>query len=180
MKPKCGSEQHTPTNRMANKEIRLRQEIYRSDVEKMTEWMDDDEVVAYLNEEQNVNATLRRSLRHSSLPIFSAQFNRNGSFYLITHPDLGPIGFLRLVPKAEGAEIVIVIGDRSQWGKGYGFAAIQKGLNLAFFDWREDRVIAKIRKDNQRSIHVFKKAGFTREKELNAEMKFSLTIDEYL
>lgn len=165
---------------MENEEIRLRQEIYRNDVEKMTEWMEDDEVVEYLNEEQNVNEALRRSLRQSSLPIFSPQFNRNGSFYLITRPERGPIGFLRLVPKAEGVEIVIVIGDRSQWGHGYGFAAIQKGLNLAFFDWREDRVIAKIHKDNQRSVHVFKKAGFTRDKQLNSEMKFSLTIDEYL
>lgn len=161
-------------------ELQLRQEIYRDDVEQMTEWMDDDEVVEYLNEEQNVADTLRRTLRQSSLPVFSHQFNRNGRFYLLTRPEYGPIGFLRLVPKAEGAEIVIVIGDRSQWGEGYGSAAIRKGLHLAFLDWRKNRVIAKIHKMNQRSIHVFKQAGFTKDTELNAEIKFSLTVDEYL
>jgi len=89
--------------------IKLRQEVYRGDVEKMTEWLEDEEVVEYLNEDQNVQDILHRRLRQSSLPIFSAQFNQNGSFFVITHHEHGPIGFLRLVTKSEGVEMVVVM-----------------------------------------------------------------------
>lgn len=160
--------------------IELRQEIYRSDVEKMTEWVNDDDVTRYLNEEQNIQDTLQRVLQNTSLPIFSHQFNRNGSFFMISLTRYGPIGFLRLVPKDEGAEIVVVIGERSQWGNGYGYLAVKKGVKHAFFQWREDKVIAKIQPQNSRSKHIFRKAGFTHEQDLHSAEKFTLEMDEYL
>lgn len=165
---------------MVEKEINLRREVYRRDVEKIAQWMEDERVVEYLNEEQDISDQLNRLSRQSSLPVFSQQFNRNGSFFLVTLPDYGPIGFLRLVSKSEGAEIVIVIGESSQWGKGYGYVAIQQGLRRAFFQWREEKVIAKIHPDNERSKAVFKKAGFSKEKELQRDIKFSMTFDEFI
>ncbi|HKJ66849.1 MAG TPA: GNAT family N-acetyltransferase [bacterium] len=165
---------------MQSEDIQLRQEVYRQDVERMAEWMGDDEVTAYLNEEQDVQDTLKRTIRSAALPIFSAQFNRNGSFFMIVLTGHGPIGFLRLIPKPEGAEIVVVIGERSQWGKGYGLKAIKKGIRRVFFDWREDKVIAKIHKENTRSLRVFRKAGFTPDEHLTTEVKYSLDLEDYL
>jgi len=161
-------------------DIHLRQEIYRRDVEKMADWVEDDSVVRYLNEEQNIREQLQKVLDQSSLPIFSHRFNRNGSFFMITLDQSGPIGFLRLVPKKEGAEIVVVIGERSEWGNGYGFLAVEKGVHHAFFNWREEKVIAKIRQANHRSKHVFRKVGFTKEDQTQTEEKYTLEIDDYL
>lgn len=159
--------------------ISLRQEIYRKDVEKMADWVEDDEVTAYLNEEQNIDETLHRALQESSLPIFSHRFNRNGSFFMITLGRWGPIGFLRLVPQDPGAEIVVVIGERSQWGNGFGYAAIIKGVKRAFYEWREDRVIAKIQHGNDRSKHVFRKVGFIPVDRTSNEEKFVLTREDF-
>lgn len=161
-------------------EIHLRQEVSRRDVEKMAEWAEVEAVTRYLNEDQHIEEKLHNVLSQSSLPIFTPQFNRNGSFFMITLDRYGPIGFLRLIPKNEGTEIVVVIGERSQWGNGYGFLAVKKGVNHAFFNWREEKVIAKIREANHRSKHVFRKVGFTRVDQTQNEEKFTLKVDEYL
>lgn len=160
--------------------IRLRQEIHRSDMEQMVEWMSDDRVVKYLNEEQDIENRLQRVLNRSNLPVFSPQLSANGSFYMVTLPGYGAVGFLRLIPKDEGAEIVIVIGDRSRWGEGFGFEAVKKGVRIAFFEWRKEKVIAKIHRENERSKQVFRKAGFTRERVFNGQEKFSVTPDEFV
>jgi len=161
-------------------DLKFRREIYRQDVEKMAEWLQDDEITEHLNESQNIHQKLEQISQQSSLPIFSHHFNKNGTFFVITRPGQGPIGFLRLASKDEGAEMVVVIGERSEWGKGYGYRAVKKGLRHAFFEWREDQVIAKIHDENERSKHVFRKAGFTHDKDLNSEEQFSITVDEYL
>ena len=161
-------------------ELRFRREVYRKDVEKMAKWMQDDEITEHLNESQNIHRKLKKISQHSSLPIFSHYFNQDGTFFVITRPEHGPIGFLRLASKDEGAEIVVVIGERTQWGNGFGYRAVKKGLRHVFFEWREDQVIAKIHDENERSKHVFRKAGFTHDKDLESEEQFSITVDDYL
>ena len=154
--------------------VELRGEVYRGDMERMIQWLQDEKVTAYLNEEQNVDQTLRRIVDRSTLPLFSPQLNRDGRFFMITVPNSGPIGFLRLVSRADEAEIVVVIGDRSKWGKGLGYRAILKGVRHAFSVWRKKRVVAKIHKENRRSRAVFHKAGFKKARELDREVKLVL------
>jgi RimJ/RimL family protein N-acetyltransferase len=156
--------------------IKLRREVYREDVEKLARWMRDERVTQYLNEDQDVDRQLLRLLRTSSLPLFSAHFSRQGTFFLVTLPDQGAIGFLRLIAREEEAEVVIVIGDRSQWGKGFGYRALLKGLKHAFFSWRKPQVIAKIHRRNLRSRQIFKKAGFVEVAEKATEIQYSLPI----
>lgn len=161
---------------MASEEkVELRGEVYRSDMERMIDWLQDEKVTAFLSEEQNVDQTLRRIINRSTLPLFSPQLNRDGRFFMITVPDSGPIGFLRLVSRAEEAEIVVVIGDRSEWGKGLGYRAVLKGVRHALSVWRKKRVVAKIHKENRRSRAVFRKAGFKKTKELDREVKLELS-----
>lgn len=159
---------------MAAADVKLRREVYRDDVEKMVEWLQDERVTRHLNEDQNIDDKLERLLFGTSLPIFSAQFNRDGVFFLITLPDQGPIGFLRLISHRDEAEVVIVIGERSQWGNGYGHAALKKALRHAFLEWRKDQVVAKIHKRNLRSRHVFRKMGFAESRELEAEVEYTM------
>jgi RimJ/RimL family protein N-acetyltransferase len=160
--------------------VQLRQEVYRNDAWKIIDWLDDDEVTRYLNESQNVSHSIMQVINRVNMPILTHLFNRNGSFFIVSTKEEEPIGFLKLVPKQPGAEMVIVIGDRKKWGKGLGSSAILQGLKHAFFEWRVNKVIAKINHKNERSIRVFKKIGFKHEKELPKEMQFSITIDEFL
>lgn len=165
---------------MKKQEVVLQREVFRQDVERMADWMADEVVVEHLNEEQNIHRKLQELLRQSHLPVFSPHFNRDGSFFLITLPTEGPIGFLRLVPRRNKAEIVVVIGERRYWGNGYGYQAIREGLRHAFFRWRKEKVVATIHHGNRRSRQVFRQAGFSKSEELAAESRFTLPVERFV
>ena len=165
---------------MVQQDVQLRSEVFRQDVEKMARWMADEEVTEYLNEEQNIDHELRSLLDRSPLPVYSPHFNRDGCFFLVTLPDDGPIGFVRLVPKRDQAEIVVVIGERRHWCNGYGCQAIRKAARHAFFEWRKERMVATIHRGNHRSQKVFQKAGFAEKEKLATETRFALPVERFL
>lgn len=160
--------------------VELRREVFASDAWKIIDWLEDNEVTEYLNERQNVSNSIKQVMYRVNMPILTHLFNQDGSFFIITTPKEEPVGFLRLVPKGKGAEMVVVIGDREKWGKGLGTNAIKEGLKRAFFDWRVDEVIAKINLKNERSRRVFKNIGFTKDKDLPKEIQYSISIEEFL
>lgn len=160
--------------------VQLRQEVYKDDASKIINWLEDEDVIKYLNERQNVSKSIKQVMSRVNMPILTHLFNQDGSFFIVTTSDNEPIGFLRLIPKAKGAEMVIVIGDKAKWGKGLGSNAIFQGLKHAFFTWRVDEVIAKINFKNERSIRVFDKVGFDKEKDLPKEIQYSMSMDKFL
>lgn len=160
--------------------VRLRQEVFSSDAWKLIEWLEDTEITQYLNEKQNVGNSIRQVISRVNLPVLTHLFNQDGSFFILTTLEDDPIGFLRLIPKGNDTEMVIVIGDKEKWGMGLGTNAIFQGLKHAFFHWRSQKVVAKIKFRNERSIKVFKNIGFKMEKELVKEAQFSMSMDEFL
>ncbi|MGI6585116.1 MAG: GNAT family N-acetyltransferase [Lutisporaceae bacterium] len=164
---------------MKARSVQLRQEIFKADAWKIVEWLDDDEVIKYLNEGQNAVNSIVQVIQRVNMPILTHLFNQNGSFFIIME-DKQPIGFLRLVPKGKEAEMVVVIGEKKKWGMGLGKNAILQGLRHAFFEWRMEEVIAKINFKNERSMKVFKSVGFKPEKELMKEMQYSISAREFL
>jgi len=159
--------------------VELRQEVFEKDAWKIIEWLEDEEVTRYLNEMENVGRSIKQVIYRINLPILTHLFNQNGSFFMIIYKGES-IGYLKLVPKGKAVEMVIIIGDKGKWGKGLGPKAIFQGLKHAFFNLRVDEVVAKIHFDNHRSKRAFEKAGFTEEKKLNVETKYSITMDEFL
>ena len=164
---------------MKARSVQLRQEVFKADAWKIVEWLDDHEVIKYLNEGQNVVKSIVQAIQRVNMPILTHLFNQNGSFFIIME-EKQPIGFLRLIPKGKTAEMVVVIGEKKKWGMGLGKNAILKGLQHAFFEWRMDEVIAKINFKNERSMNVFKSVGFKPEKELMKEMQYSISAREFL
>lgn len=160
--------------------VRLRQEVFSSDAMKIIQWLEDIEITQYLNENQNVGNSIRQVVSRVNLPVLTHLFNQDGSFFILTTLKDEPIGFLRLIPKGNNTEMVIVIGDKKKWGIGLGSNAIFQGLKHAFFHWRADKVVAKIKLKNERSIGVFKKVGFKKDKDLVSEAQFSMSMDEFL
>ncbi|AJD33003.1 MULTISPECIES: GNAT family N-acetyltransferase [Clostridium] len=165
---------------MGDNNVELRQEVFKSDASIIANWLEDTEITQYLNEKQNVSKSIKDIMYRINMPILTHLFNQNGSFFMVTTNEKEPVGFLRLVPKNSIAEMVIVIGDKDKWGKGLGTNAILEGLKHAFFQWRVDEVVAKINFKNQRSRRVFRKIGFTEDKELAKEMQYSMSIKEFL
>lgn len=162
------------------KSLKLRQEVYKKDACKIADWLKDDDVTKFLNESHNVTDSIRQTVERVNLPVMTHLFNQNGSFFVVCTGDDEPVGFLRLVPRSSEAEMVVVIGDKNKWGKGFGTRAVEEGLRHAFFEWRVKKVIAKIHNKNKRSIHVFHKIGFKFEKDLPVEKQYALTMNDYL
>ena len=159
--------------------VQLRQEVYSNDAWKIIGWLEDEEVTRYLNEDRNVSDGIKQAMNRVNMPILTHLFNKNGSFFIVSKEE-EPVGFLRLVPRQNNAEMVIVIGDRKNWGKGLGSSAILQGLKHAFFEWRVSKVIVNISPQNERSVKAFKKVGFKHDHHQSGEEQYSITLDEFL
>lgn len=76
----------------------LRMEIYRTDVMRMVDWMNNANVTKYLNEAPEVARSLDALLAATPEPMLRFHFNRSGRFYLICHEGCESIGFVKLLP----------------------------------------------------------------------------------
>ncbi len=164
---------------MDKKKVVLRQEVYKNDAVKIIDWLEDDEVNRYLNESSMASNDVRYVVNNINMPILTHIFNQNGSFFIIDK-DREPIGFLKLIPKGKNMEMVVAIGEKEQWGKGLGPCAIFEGLKEAFFNWRVDEVVAKIKDSNHRSKKAFTKVGFDEDVKLTKEIQYSISMKNFL
>jgi len=146
----------------------------------LIEWLKDREVTKYLSDPQDVSNSIEQVVNNTNLPVLTHLFNRDGRFYMVNNKHNIPVGFVRLVKRDSDYEIVIVVGDRNNWGKKIGTSAIKESMKIAFFDFRARKVIAKIQRDNRRSVRAFINNGFKLEKVSTALRTFSLTMDRYL
>ena len=160
--------------------VKLTQEVTRNDALTMIDWMGCQEVTEYMNEAGNIASEIGNLVKQVNLSIMTHLFNQDGSFYIISTDENQPIGFVKLKDRNREAEMVIMIGDRQQWGNGYGTETIREMLNHAFFRKRVPRVIAKIHPKNVRSVKAFEKAGFLFESELNQFHLYSITFEDFI
>lgn len=155
-------------------------EITREDAYTLIRWLNDSEVTKYLSDPQNVSNKIEQVVQRTNLPVLTHLFNQDGRFFMIYNKQNRPVGFVRLVKMNNDYEIVIVIGDRDNWGKKLGSSAIRESLKHALFELRAQKVIAKIHKDNKRSIKAFVKNGFDIVKENNSLKTFAITLEQFL
>lgn len=165
---------------MRASQVSLKQEVTRNDALVIMDWMENHEVTRYLNEAADIAMEINNAINRVNMMIMTHLFNRNGSFFLIRTEANEPIGFLKLIRKIDEAEMVVVIGDQKKWGQGLGKTSICQGLNIAFFQWRLQRVNAIISHQNHRSIKAFEGVGFIPEKELSGSMLYSITQKAYV
>ena len=160
--------------------VSLRREITRSHALILMDWLEDEQVTSYLSDSSDVSRTIAHAIDRTQLPILTPLFNQGGRFFMVYDRDDVPVGFLRLVKSDRDCEIVLVIGDRDNWGRRLGAAAIREGLKLAFFDMRAGKVIARIHPGNTRSLKAFERGGFTTERETPTLKSLSLSSGRYL
>jgi RimJ/RimL family protein N-acetyltransferase len=68
---------------------------------------------------------------------------------------IGPIHWRYMI-----SDLVTVIGERDAWGKGYGRAAIRRGIEIAFGEMNIRKLSASIDSLNFGSIKAYTAAGF--------------------
>lgn len=160
--------------------IFLSSEISRENAVTLIEWLKDEEVTRYLSDSQNVSDDIEYVINQVDLPVLTHLFNQNGRFFMAYSRRGEPLGFVRLIKRGINYEIVIVIGDRENWNKKWGTSVIRESIKMAFFEFRAEKVTAKIYSENKGSIHAFTNAGFKLERETPDLKIYSLTLDHYL
>lgn len=162
--------------------ISLRLEVKKSDAINIIRWLENKNITQYLNEDINSIYSLNRIIENGQSDLLTYYLNQDGRFFLIDEKDLGCIGFLNLftIHQHHTYEIVIAIGEENNWGKQYGKEAIKMIMREAFLIWRIERLVAKVKKKNERSINMFEHLHFYKTKETESYFYYSINSNEYL
>ena len=158
----------------------LRPEITRADALTLVDWLEDESVTRFLSDSSNVSRFIERVIGRVQLPILTHLFNQGGRFFMVCDRHDVPVGFFRLIKAGADCEMVVLIGDRDNWGRKLGASAICEAMKLAFFEMRADKLIAKIHPDNARSLKAFERCGFLLDSEWLPLKSFALTSERYL
>ena len=160
--------------------ISLCPEITRADAFNLMDWLEAEHVTRYLSDSRHVSRFIEQVVGRVQLPILTHLFNQGGRFFMAYDRDDVPVGFVRLVKMGRDCEMVLVIGNRENWGRKLGASAIREGMKLAFFDMRAEKLIAKIHADNARSRKAFERCGFLLETQTPALHSLAMTSERYL
>ena len=160
--------------------ISLCPEITRTHAQNLMHWLADEGVTRYLSDSRHVSQFIERVVDRVQLPVLTHLFNQGGRFFMAYDQHDVPVGFVRLVKTGRDCEIVLVIGDRDNWGRKLGASAIREGMKLAFFEMRAEKLIAKIHVNNRRSLNAFLHNGFELERETPALQSLALSAERYL
>lgn len=76
---------------------------------------------------------------------------------------IGNISLQQIDHINRNAEIAILLGEKSEWGKGYGTEAVAMMLQRGFGELRLHRIFSGVRVDNLAMRRVFEKTGFSQE-----------------
>lgn len=160
--------------------VSLCPEITRANALTLMDWLEDEDVTRYLSDSRHVSRLIEQVIGRVQLPILTHLFNQGGRFFMVYDRHDVPVGFVRLVKAGPDCEMVLVIGNRDNWGRKLGACAIRESMKLAFFDMRAERLIAKIHPDNLRSLNAFVRNGFLLESETPTMKSFAINSARYL
>lgn len=145
------------------KRVRLRA-VERSDVAQYYDWVNDPDVTAGLtlflpmsntDEEKWFESTMQRPQEEKPLAIEI----RHGKGWRL----IGNCGFFDIDWITRSAEVGIMIGDKSVWGKGYGAEVMLLLQRHGFETLNLNRVYLRVHADNQRAVRAYEKTGFAHE-----------------
>ena len=145
------------------KRVRLRA-VEREDVNKFHEWVNDPEVtrglalylpMSFSDEENWFNSLAKRDQREKPLAI---EIRKGKNWKLI-----GNCGVFDLDSVNRSAELGILIGDKSEWNKGYGSEVMSLLVKHCFETLNLNRAFLKVYTENIRAVRSYEKAGFVLE-----------------
>jgi len=111
-----------------------------------------------------VAAVRRRLQRRSSRTEQEISFTLES----VTGAYLGEARLFGIDAEARHAELGVVVADPDNWGRGIGRRAAALMLDYAFTELQLNRVVARVRADNPRSLALCEGLGFAREARLRA------------
>lgn len=155
--------------------VELRNFIEKNDALNLIKWLDDFEVVKYMNESKDISNVLTNILDNRQEVLLTYYLNKNCVFHMVDYEN-DSVGFVSLIPNLNNQyEVVIAIGDKENWGQKIGHSALEKTILFAFNELKCQKNVAKIHNENTRSIKLFENLGFKKENYANKFILYSLT-----
>jgi len=146
------------SNRLQGKHIYLRAMDPEKDTEVMAVWQRDALYNRYMDSELAMMFP-----RDQMKAWFEKRLDYVNTFMICRVEDASSIGFIELAGfdwHSGNAWMGIGIGERENWGKGYGTEAQHTLLKMAFEEWHLHRISLAVLDYNERAIHSYEKAGF--------------------
>jgi RimJ/RimL family protein N-acetyltransferase len=143
---------------MPEAQVRLRP-ITEADLPDYVEWLNDPEVTRFTQ----IEGPLTLEHEREWFRRVTAPESKTRSWAIEAHGR--HIGNCALMPDESGetAGFGVIIGDKSQWGKGYGTAALREVLRIGFEEMGLRRVHLTAFAGNARGIRCYEKCGFRHE-----------------
>lgn len=120
-------------------------------------WINDSEVNKYLETRGGYTLELLSAY-------VEEQYNKGIYFWAIHLKDSNKhIGNIKIDPidiEANSGEYGILMGDRSNWGKGYAKEASLRIISYCFDDLKLDKITLGVVEDNKNAVSLYKKIGF--------------------
>ena len=133
----------------------------RSDVPTFVRWFNDADVLRNLE----MSAQMSQAAEEGWFDrMVAAQGTTDLHLVICLLADDRPIGTagLHAIDRANGtAEFGIAIGEKSEWGKGYGTDATRATCDFGFGELRLERIGLYVYAGNERGRRAYEKAGFT-------------------
>ena len=145
------------------KRVRLRA-VEHEDVKKFHEWVNDPEVTRGLamylpmslaDEENWFNSHAKRDPKEKPLAI---EVRKGKTWKLI-----GNCGVFEIESVNSSAELGIMIGEKSEWNKGYGSEVMTLLVRHCIETLNLNRVFLRVYTDNIHAVRSYEKAGFVLE-----------------
>ena len=144
---------------MSEAQVRLRP-VTEADLPDYVEWLNDPEVTQFTQIESG-GITLEGEREWFQRVTGPDSHTRNWAI----EAQGRHIGNCALMPDESGqvAGFGIIIGDKREWGKGYGTAALREVLRIGFGEMGLQRVHLTALAPNARGIRCYEKCGFLHE-----------------
>jgi len=147
---------------ITGEKVRLRA-VERSDLPKMCQWLNDEEVMYYWGHPGSTTSLAEVERWFNEGLERSRQDRKTYIIETLDGVAIGQISYEHLSMKNRNAELGIQIGEKEYWDKGYGTDAIMAFLNYLFNELQLHRVWLGTESYNARAQRCYEKCGFIRE-----------------
>jgi diamine N-acetyltransferase len=133
--------------------------IEREDLPDYVQWMNDPAVLEYFGDMvplslEKEEAWYEDMLQNPSFRAFAIEFDGQ---------HVGSVGLSDIDGRNARAEIGLFIGLPDMWDRGLGFDALTTLVRFGFDQMNLNRIYLRVFAENERAIHLYKKAGFRQE-----------------
>lgn len=134
--------------------------VEKADLPKIFQWHNDAEVMQYWG--RRGNSVSLGEVENWYQELIKRRDDRETYWMIETKQGvtIGRIFYRGLQQKDRQAEVVIMIGEKAYWGKGYGTDAMMTFLDYMFSQRNMHRIWLTVFAFNQRAIKSYQKCGF--------------------